>query len=98
MGVSQCIHVVTSEVHVFLACEGIRLGAKVSFPIAVVIVACMQIKLGVDLGRARLVNEVSDQRDWILIPSSDLIELPKIDTESKCAILLFGKENQYPNW
>src|SRR6266481_2125230 len=96
MGVSQCIHVVTSGVHIFLVCEGIRLGAKVSFPIVVVVVACMQIKLGVDLGRAELVDEVGDQRDWISIPLSDLIELPKVNTESKGAILLLARRPGTP--
>src|SRR6266481_1795226 len=63
-----------------------------------IVVACMQIKLGVDLGRAELVDEVSNEGDWVSIPSSDPIELPKIDTESKCAILFFGEENQCPYW
>src|SRR6266481_7498133 len=63
-----------------------------------IVVACTQIKLGVYLGRAKLVDEVSNEGDWVSIPLSDPIELPKINTESKCAILLFGKENRCPYW
>ena len=45
-----------------------------------------------------LVNEIGDEGDCISIPPSDPIELPKINTESKRAILLLGEENWHPNW
>ena len=58
----------------------------------------MEVELGVDLCTAKLVEEVCDKGDQVLILSSDLVEVPEIDTESQGAIFLLGKENWYTHW
>ena len=54
MGVSQCIHIVTSGVHVFPACEVIRLSAKASCPIADEVVEPREVLRPPDLSSSEL--------------------------------------------
>ena len=56
-----------------------------------IVVTGMHVKFGVDFGRAELVNEVCDQWYGVSILSGNLVEVPKVNTELKGAIFLFGK-------
>ena len=63
------------------------LGVKGCLPLVAssnvhVVVASMHVELGVDLGTAELVKEVSDKRDWVPILPGELVEVPEVDTES----------------
>ena len=63
-----------------------------------IVVASMEVELGVDLCTAKLVKEVCDQWDWVPILPSNLVEVSEVDTESQGAILLLGKENRCICW
>src|SRR5882672_5455176 len=68
--------------------EGAISGAKCCLPLMAsgdtnIVVAGPQVKLGVDLGTAELVQEVGDQRDQVPIIPGELVEVPKVDTESE---------------
>ena len=63
-----------------------------------IVVARTDVKLGVDLCAAKLVEEVGDKWYWVLILPSNLVEVSKVDTESEGAILLLGKENRHTCW
>ena len=63
-----------------------------------VVVASMEVKLGLDLCAAQVVEEVGDKQDWVLILPCDLIEVLEVDTESQGAILLLGKEDGCTAW
>ena len=65
---------------------------------AKIVVASMEVKLGVDLCTAKLVEEVGDEWDQVLILPSDLVEVLEIDTELQGAILLLSKENRGTCW
>src|SRR5712664_151807 len=63
--------------------EGAISGAKgclqlVTSGNANIVVARVQFELCVDLGASKLVQEVGDQWDWVLILPSELIEVPKV--------------------
>jgi len=47
-----------------------------------IVVASVQVELGIDLGTAELVEQVGDEWDWVPILPGDLVEVPKVDTES----------------
>src|SRR5882724_9651224 len=65
-----------------------------------IVVVSTEVKLGVDLCTAKLVEEVGDEWDQVLILPSDLVEVLEIDTELQGAILLLSKENRCTtgNW
>ena len=56
-----------------------------------VVVTGAQVEFGVDAGCPELVNKVRDQ--WYRVPilSGNLVEVPKVNTEPKGAIFLFGE-------
>ena len=56
-----------------------------------VVVTSTQVKFGVDAGCPEVVNKVHDQ--WYRVPilSGNLVEVPKVNTEPKGAIFLFGE-------
>ena len=83
--------------------KGAIAGPKHCFPFvtrgnANIVVTGTQVKFGVDFGRAELVNEVCDQWYGVLILSGNLVEVPKVDTEPKGAIFLFGKYGWGATW
>ena len=62
-------------------------GAKGCLPLVAgrdtdIVVASAQVELGVDLGTAELVEQVCDEWDRVPILPGDLVEVPKVDTES----------------
>jgi len=61
-------------------------------------VASMEVKLGLDLGTAQLVEEVCDKWDQVPILLSDPFEVLEVNTESQGVILLLGKENWCTCW
>ena len=63
-----------------------------------IVVASAQVKLGVDLGTAELVEEVSNKRDWVPILPGELVEIPKVDTEPKGSIFLLGEQDWGTCW
>jgi len=63
-----------------------------------IVVASMEVELGVDLHTAQLVKEVGDKGNRVLILPCDLVEVSEVDTESQGAILLLSKENRCAAW
>jgi len=63
-----------------------------------IVVASMEVELGVDFCVAQLVKEVCDEGDLVLILLSDLVEVLEVNTESHGAILLLIKENMCTCW
>src|SRR5882724_9732130 len=63
-----------------------------------IVVASMEVELGVDLHTAQLVKEVGDERNWVPILLCDLVEVSEVHTESQGAILLLSKENRCTTW
>ena len=47
-----------------------------------IVVSCAQVKLCVDFGQTKLVNEVHDQWYGVAILLGDFVEVPKVDTDS----------------
>ena len=56
-----------------------------------VVVTGVQVEFGVDVGCPELVNKVCDQWYRVLILSGNFVEVPKVNTEPKGAIFLFGE-------
>ena len=75
--------------------EGAIASLKCCLPLAGgnanVVVTGAQVEFGVDAGCPKLVNKVRDQ--WYRVPilSGNLVEVPKVNTEPKGTIFLFGK-------
>jgi len=63
-----------------------------------IVVASMEVKLGVDLCAAQLVEEVGNKWNRVVILLSDLVEVSKVHTESQGAILLLSKEDGCTAW
>ena len=63
-----------------------------------IVVASVQVELGVEFCAAKLVKEVGDQLDWVLILSGELVEVPKVDTESQGPIFLLCKQDWGTCW
>src|SRR5882724_1839604 len=63
-----------------------------------IVVASTEVKLGVDLCAAHLVEEVGDKRNRVPILPCDLVEVSEVHTESQGAILLLGKEDGCTAW
>jgi len=63
---------------------------------ASIVVARIEIKLGVDLGAAELVEEVCDEGDLVPILSSDLVEVPEVYAKWQGTILLLEKRTGVP--
>ena len=59
-----------------------------------IVVASMEIKLGVDLCTAKLVKEVGDEWDQVPILLSDLVEVSEVNAELQGAIFLLSKEDR----
>ena len=57
-----------------------------------IVVASMEVRLGVDLRTAQLVKEVGDEWDWVPILPCDLVEASEVDTEFQGTMLLLGKD------
>ena len=58
-----------------------------------IVVASMEVKLGVDLRAAQLVEEVGDKWNRVPILWCDLVEVLEVHTESQGVILLLSKED-----
>ena len=58
-----------------------------------IVVASMEVKLGVDLCTTQLVKEIGDEWNQVPILLCDLVEVLEVDTESQGAILLLSKED-----
>jgi len=52
-----------------------------------IVVASMDVELGVDLCTAKLVEEVCDEGDQVLILPSDIVKVSEVNTESKLRVL-----------
>jgi len=83
--------------------EGAVLGVKCSLPFMAgcnvhIVVASAQVKFGVDLGIAQLIEEVHNEGDRVLILLSDLVQVPEVDTESQGAIFFVVKEDRGTSW
>ena len=63
-----------------------------------IIVASVEVKLGVDLCTAQLVEEVGDKWNQVPILSSNLVEVLEVHTESQGAILLLSKKDWGTTW
>ena len=63
-----------------------------------IVVASMEVKLGVDLCAAKLVQEVGNKWDWVPILLSDLVEVLEVNTEFQGAIFLLDKEDRCAHW
>src|SRR5882672_4919032 len=79
------------------------LGAKGCLPLmasgdANIVVASVQVELGVDLGTAELVKEIGDKWDRVPILPGKLVEVPEVDTESQGPIFLLGKQDWGTCW
>src|SRR5882672_8939423 len=78
-------------------------GAKGYFPLmasgdAHIVVASMQVELGVALGTAELVKEVGDKQDRVPILPGELVKIPKVDTEPKGSIFLLCEQDWGTRW
>ena len=62
-----------------------------------IVVASVEVELGVDLHTAQLV-EIGNEWNWILILPSNLVEVSEVHTELQGAILLLSKENGCTAW
>src|SRR5882672_6683040 len=63
-------------------------GAECCLPLmassdANIVVASPQVELSVDLGTAELVKEICDKQDRVPILPGELVEIPKVNTESQ---------------
>src|SRR5882724_2705389 len=63
-----------------------------------IVVASMEVELGVDLCTAQLVKEVGDEWNLVPILSSNLVEVPEVHTELQGTVLLLRKENWGTAW
>src|SRR5882724_10430858 len=61
-----------------------------------IVVASTEVKLGVDLCAAKLVEEVGDKWNWVPILSSALVEVLEVNTEFQGATLFLGKRTGAP--
>src|SRR5882724_5331305 len=59
-----------------------------------IVVASMEVELGVDLCTSQLVEKIGDQWDQVPILPCDLVEVSEVDTELQGTILLLSKENR----
>ena len=65
---------------------------------AKIVVASMEVKLGVDLCTAKLVEEVCDEWDQVPILSSDLVEILESRHRVSGYHPLLGKEYRCTHW
>ena len=63
-----------------------------------IVVASMEVELGIDLCAAQLVEEIGDEWNWVLILLHDIVEVSEVNTELQGTILLLGKENRCACW
>src|SRR5882724_395198 len=63
-----------------------------------IVVASMEVKLGIDLCTSQLVEEIGDKWNQVPILLHDLVEVSEVDTESQGTILLLSKENRCTAW
>jgi len=63
-----------------------------------IVVASMEVKLGVDLFTAQLVEEVGAEWNQVLILPCDLVEVSEVHTELQGAILFLSKEDGCTAW
>src|SRR5882724_11869963 len=63
-----------------------------------IVVASMEVKLGVDLCAAQLVKEIGNEWNQVPILLCDLVEVLEVHTESQGAILLLSKEDWCTTW
>ena len=63
-----------------------------------IVVASMEVELGVDLCTAKLVEEVGNEWNRVPILPCDLVEVSEVHTESQGAILLLSKEDRCTAW
>ena len=68
-----------------------------------IVVASMEVELGVDLCTAKLVEEIGDKWNWVPILLHDLVEVSEVNTESQGAMLFLEKRTgalpgDWDNW
>src|SRR5882724_13153681 len=63
-----------------------------------IIVASVEVELGVDLCTAQLVKEVGNKWNQVSILPSDLVEVLEVHTEFQGAVLLLSKEDGCTAW
>jgi len=65
-----------------------------------IVVASTEVKIDVDLCTSKLVEEVCDQWDQVLILPNDLVEVLEVNTEfAGCCPFFLAKEQVHPgNW
>jgi len=56
-----------------------------------IVIASMQIELGVNLHATKLVEEVCDEGDQVSILLGDFVEIPEVHTELQATILFLAK-------
>src|SRR5882672_6129398 len=63
-----------------------------------IVVASMQVELGIDLGTAELIKEIGDKRDWVPILPGELVEVPEVNTEPQGPVFLLCKQDWGTCW
>jgi len=63
-----------------------------------VVIASIQIELGVDLHTAELVKEVCHEWDQVPILPGNFVEIPEVHTELQATILMLGNEDSGTGW
>jgi len=63
-----------------------------------IVVASMEVEIGVDFRTAHVGEEFGDEWDQVPILLCDFVEVPEVDTELQGAILLLSKEDLCPTW
>jgi len=62
-----------------------------------IVVASMEVELGVDLCAAQLVEEIGNEWNRVAILLSNIVEVSKVHTESQGSILL-SKQDRCTTW
>jgi len=65
-----------------------------------IVVASMDVELGVDLCTAKLVEEVCDEGDWLPILPGDFFEIPEVHMEFQLPFFFLANRMRAPagNW
>jgi len=61
-----------------------------------IVVASMQVETWCRPWHCKLVEQVGDKQDWVLILPGELVEVPKVDTEVKGTILFLANRTGAP--
>src|SRR5882724_5616266 len=63
-----------------------------------IVIAGAKVELGVDPCIAKLVEEVSDEGDRVLILARDFVEVSEVDAKPQSTILFLGEEDGCASW